>query len=488
MANLAGEIPQTLHDLNSWWAAGQVIRPKPRPYRRRGVERLQRALAQREPLIQVLRGPRQVGKTTALHQIVQEHLAAGAKPADILLVRFDLPQLQQTNLLHILDWYASEIRKRPLAEGAPPLILFDEIHKLEHWSANIKHMFDTFPVRLVLTGSSSVLVAKGQRDSLAGRAITVDFPQFSFRETLECWRASSAKHLPNPISLGDLFADFPKCIRIFRDIHKQPAQRKLSWKRLLDKYYNRGGYPRLYEAEASLADGWANYLTETVFERVLGVDIPDLFPVQQPQLLRHIYREVARRTGTEFSQGSLTMVCNDAGFRTKQPTVGRYLHYLSDAMLIREFRRYPLSKSRTARVPAKMTLTDLGVRNAIFRGAPSLWESDPRETGPLVETLVQTVLRGMGFQTHFFRDFETPGNRKSPVVEVDFVCETTDGTAIPIEVKFRQQLRPADSGGVRYFMQRFNAPVGIIVTRDTFEWDRKQRILYVPILYFLLAF
>jgi predicted AAA+ superfamily ATPase len=136
--------------------------------------------------------------------------------------------------------------------------------------------------------------------------------------------------------------------------------------------YNRGGYPRLHSGEVD-DDRWADYLVETVFERVLGVDIPDLFPVEQPGLLRHIYLEIARRTGNEVSQGALADDCNVAGFRTTQPVVGRYLHYLADALLIRELRRYPLSRGRTARVPVKITLTDLGVRNATFRGAPSLW-------------------------------------------------------------------------------------------------------------------
>ena len=57
-----------------------------------------------------------------------------------------------------------------------------------------------------------------------------------------------------------------------------------------------GGYPDLHTG-AIEEDRWADYLMETVFERVLGVDIPDLFPVDQPRLLRHLYMEAARKTG-----------------------------------------------------------------------------------------------------------------------------------------------------------------------------------------------
>jgi hypothetical protein len=489
MAAIPAEAPQILGDLNSWWQAPHGIRPAPPPYRRRGVSELQSALAARRPLIQVLRGPRQVGKTTALYQIVEDRLRRGTKPSEVFLVRFDLQPIQEAGLLPLVKWYESDVRRRPLDRGTPALLLLDEVHKLPRWAEQVKHVYDTFRAHLVLTGSSSVLVARGQRESLAGRALTVDFPPFLFREVLECWRASSASALPDPISFPQLADSREAAARTLHEIHQQPAQRRHSWRRLLERYYNRGGYPRLYAEEGgALEDRWADYLVETVFDRVLGVDIPDLFPVEQPQLLRHIYLEVARRTGSEVSQGALTSDCNAAGFRTAQPVVGRYLHYLADAMLTREFRRYPLARSRTARVPVKITLTDLGVRNAIFRGAPSLWESPPDVVGPLVETLVQSVIRGTGLQVHFYRDHRVPGNRRSPVEEVDFVAEALDGRTIPVEVKFRARVREEDLRGVRRFLERFRAPFGVVVTRDLYRAEANDSVVCVPVLDFLLAF
>jgi hypothetical protein len=482
------EAPQILRDLNSWWAPPHLVRPSPPPYRRRHVDELARALARPQPLIQVLRGPRQVGKTTALQQIVAALIVEGRAPAEVCLIRFDLQPLQEAGLLPLVRWYEAEVLGRPLRRGRPPLLLLDEVHKLERWAEQVKHLFDTFRLPLVLTGSSSVLVARGQRESLAGRALTVDFPPFRFREVMECWRPAMAKHLPDPIALSDFFSSPAAARRVFSELHRQPAQRKHSWKRLLERYYNRGGYPRLYAEDESIQERWADYLVETVFDRVLGVDIPDLFPVEQPQLLRHIYLEVARRTGSEISQGSLTQDCNAAGFRTAQPHVGRYLHYLADAMLTREFRRYPLARGQTARVPVKVTLTDLGVRNAIFRGAPSLWESPPDVVGPLVETPVQSVLRGTGLQVHFYRDYVVPGNRRTPVEEVDFVVEALDGTTIPVEVKFRQRIDGEDVRAVRSFMKRFQCPLGILVTRDSFRSEGEDGVLSVPIVEFLLGF
>ncbi len=60
--------------------------------------------------------------------------------------------------------------------------------------------------------------------------------------------------------------------------------------------------------------------------------------------------------------------------------------------------------------------------------------------GPLVETIAQGVIRDHNLQVHFFRDFESPGDRHSDIVEVDFVAERVDGAIAPIEVKFRKRV------------------------------------------------
>jgi len=476
-----------LRDLNPWWADPQVVRPVPPPYRRRTILEIGARLRSRGKLIEVLRGPRQVGKTTGVQQVIQDLLQGSVPSQDILFIRFDLEVLRECpgGLRTIVHWFAETIMQRKLGSGAEPYIFLDEVHKLRRWDEQVKHLGDTFAVRLVLTGSSSVLVARGGRESLAGRVFSTEIPPFLFREVVEAWKPALAEVLPPPVRFGTAFE--PEFSRVTAKLNDLRPQQKLALSRHLERYFNRGGYPRLHSGEVE-DDRWADYLVQTVFDNVLGTDIPDLFPVQDPRLLRHLYLSVARHSGTVISQPFLTQEANAAGFRTTQPTVGRYLHYLADALLIREFRRYPLVKRRSARVPAKIALTDLAVRNAIFRGAPSLWESDPAVLGPLVETLVQSVIRDVNLQVHFWRDHERPGDRKTAPVEVDFVAERIDGTPLPIEVKFRKRIDPEDTKAIRAFLSRFRAPHGIIVTRDLFQWDGSNRILFVPLLEFLLAF
>jgi uncharacterized protein len=483
---IPAEAIQVLRDLNPWWAIGHLRKPAP-PYRRRGVDGLITRMARRSGLIEIIRGPRQVGKTTAIEQIVEHLLRSKAAPTDILFVRFDQEVLRKSagGLLPIIRWYTQAVRRRPFEKGSPAYVFLDEVHKLERWDEDVKHLWDTFPMRLMLTGSSSVLVARGGRESLAGRVITTEMPTFQFREVLEAW-APIAQRLPPSHNFEEILD--PDIQTAFDDLRGLRPQQRHSIRRHLERYYNRGGYPRLYNGEVQ-DDVWAEYLTETIFGRVLGIDVPDLFPIRNPQLLRWLYVEVARSTGQEIAQARLAEWANAAGFTTSQPHVGNYLHYLADALLIREFRRYPLAKRASSRTPAKITLTDLGARNAVFRGAPSLWESSPDHIGPLIETLAQSVIRGHDLQVHFFRDYENPRDRRTPTREVDFVVEHTNGSVIPIEIKFRRHVHDRDLAGLRTFLKRFkNAPHGIMVTRETYAPMSNERIMLVPLMEFLLAF
>ncbi|MEW6071584.1 MAG: ATP-binding protein [Planctomycetota bacterium] len=438
-------------------------------------------------MIEIVRGPRQVGKTTAIYQAIRDLLAAGTRGTDVLFLRFDLEVLREEPavLRTAFRWFVDEVRGRPAEQGASPYLFLDEIHKLRRWSEETKHLGDTFPVRMLLTGSSSALVARGGRESLAGRVFTTELPTFSFREVVECWKPETAALLPPRLRFGEVFDG--ALVSANEALDGLRPQQKLAVRRQLERYYSRGGYPRLHSGEVE-DDRWADYLTQTVFENVLGADIPDLFPVRSPQLLRFLYLTIARSTGSEIAQTSLADLANAAGIATNQVTVGQYIHYLRDALLIREYRRYPLAKKATARVPSKITLSDLGVRNAIFRGVPSLWESDPSHVGPLVETLVQSVIRDHGLQVHFFRDYEQPGNRRSPIREVDYVAEAIDGRVVPIEVRFRKRIDRSDLDALRLFRERYAPPFSIMVTRDLSRWEPAERLLLIPLQNFLLAF
>jgi hypothetical protein len=71
---------------------------------------------------------------------------------------------------------------------------------------------------------------------------------------------------------------------------------------------------------------------------------------------------------------------------------------------------------------------------------------------------------------------------------VDFVAERSDGTVLPVEVKFRRRIDRDDSAGIRFFQAKYASPLGVIVTRELSHWDPAERVLYIPLPNFLLAF
>lgn len=477
------EVEQVIRDINPWW--GRTEASPPPPFRRPFVREVAERVLGEGNIIEVLRGPRQVGKSTAMAQIVEDALRAGVAPERVCYLRFDLDILRRRGLLtDAVRWYVGAIRRRPLSDGPRSLFLLDEVHKLPGWPGEVKHLHEAGTAGLLLTGSASVLVARGSRESLAGRTRTTEALPFLFREVLEAWHPALVHGVPQ-LRCADLFGpDAPARLRAVREV-VEPQRDAVA--HLLDRYYQRGGYPRLYTGDVPEAL-WADYLVEAVFEKVLGVDIPDLFPVGHPALLRQVYLSVSRRTGQEVRQLDLTDELNASGYRTNQPTVGRYLHYLADAFLTREFRRFPVASRQAARVPVKVTLTDLGIRNALFRGVPSLWESAPEKVGPLVETLVQTVLRGHGIDVHYFRGRATPRDTRSPLLEVDFVLEDLEGRVVPVEVKFRRQVADDDLATIRWFMRAHRSPFGVVISRDTWQEIPEERLLVIPLADFLLAF
>jgi predicted AAA+ superfamily ATPase len=466
---------------NPWWSDRELDVPA---HRRRPFAGLASAL-KTGSLILVLRGPRQVGKTTTMLQIVQDLLRDGVPDTDVLFINFDEPLFQEPLALRtLLDGYETTIRRRSFAQGHW-FAFFDEVHKIDNWATQVKALQERSDVRMMITGSSAVLVGRKARESLAGRTLTTEFPPFSFREVLETWEPHLVKGLPSPLDVHAIAEKGRAAFEHVRDATRPPTRRQALRQRL-ERYYTRGGYPRLHSGDVP-DDRWADYVREAIFERVLGVDIPDLFPVDSPRALREVYLHVARQTGQQLSQLALAQKLNAAGIAVTQPTVGRYLHYLSDALLVREFRAYPSAHASAARKPVKVALTDLGVRNAIFRNAPSLFESPPEDVGPLVETLVQTVLWGTDLQVSFYRESVREQSRRVER-EVDFIVEDDAGNALPIEVKFRAHIGPDDFAGLRALQARRHFDRAIMVTRDTWDERDEPPCLLVPLLDFLLAF
>jgi uncharacterized protein len=255
----------------------------PALYERAFVAQLENRLGDDAPLIQVLVGPRQVGKTTGLRQL----LARAPGPchyanADDLLV---------TDRSWLLEQW-----QKALLHGKGTLLVVDEIQKVPNWSEAIKSLWDGHPgrLRVVLLGSSSLQVQNGVTESLAGRFELTRIHHWTFAE------------------LRDAFGyDLPR-------------------------YLLYGGYPGSVAFEGDF-DRWYAYLKDGIVEAVIGKDILQNRKVANPALLRRAFEILCRYPAQEISYTKLLGQLQDKG---NTDLVKYYLALYAGAFLVYSLEKY----------------------------------------------------------------------------------------------------------------------------------------------------
>src|SRR5262244_537052 len=182
-------IASTLQDDNPWWR-GERLFGLP-GLRRWAFDAVLTGVQRGLTPATVLRGPRQVGKTTLLNQVINALLAQGVARRRIFRVQFDeLPTLRNVTepILELARWYATTVLQKSFHQaahdGEQAYLFFDEIQNLPDWAPQLKHLVDMHPVRVLVTGSSALRIEAG-RDSLAGRVSTIDMGPLLLREIAE---------------------------------------------------------------------------------------------------------------------------------------------------------------------------------------------------------------------------------------------------------------------------------------------------------------
>lgn len=284
------------------------------PFRRRQAAELARRLAEPRRFIQVVAGPRQVGKTTLVQQVTEN----AALP-----VRFasaDEPTLRGTEWI-AQQWEAVRLTTTP--DGA--ILVLDEVQKAVGWSESVKRLWDEDtrakrPIKVVLLGSAPLLVQQGLGESLAGRFEILHLPHWSFAEMQAAF-------------------DFS-----------------------LEQYLYFGGYP----GAAPLAgepDRWRRYILDALVETTVARDVLLLTRVDKPALLRRLFELGCRYSGQVLSYTKMLGQLHDAGNTT---TLAHYLELLSGAGLLTG-----LSKFSGRAVRQKGSSPKLQVMNTALMSAQS---------------------------------------------------------------------------------------------------------------------
>ena len=355
--------------------------------------------------IQILTGPRQVGKTTLLLELAEQFgdqavYTAGDDPSAVL------PGFWER------CWIDAEAR----VQRGPVVLMFDEIHRLPDWAAKLKGQWDRLrrkriPIHVVATGSSALHVATGSRESLAGR--------FE-RLTLSHWPAAS---------LAEVF-------------HHSPAEAAASLVRL-------GSYPGAVEFERNPAR-WRAYVRDAIIEPAIGRDVLALGAVRRPALLRQVFAVAVGSPAGIVSLQKIQGQLQDSG---ALETVAHYLALLQDAYLIAPLEKYSVEASRRRASPPKLITLNNGLLSAMHPdGAPDR-KREPERFGSWVENACLAFGVNQGQRVTYWR--EEP-------LEVDAVFEGSWGNWA-IEVK-TGRFGSQDLRGLTEFCRRYPAFTPLVVT------------------------
>ena len=490
MRLLSEGLEETLRRHNHWWR-GERIFGLP-PVRRWAFPRLFSDISGKGLApVTVLRGPRQVGKTTLLNQVIDELLKDGIAPKRIFRVQFDeLPELARVSqpILELSFWYADHILGKSLNQaawdGEQALIFLDEVQNLPDWAPQLKHLVDMNPVRVIVTGSSALRIEAG-RDSLAGRISTLDMGPLLLREIGEIRGFGKVDPFMPLNGLARLKEkDAWLSLRALGENLREFRLRAFS------AFSERGAYP---VSQSFAGEPWervADQLNETVIRRAIQHDLR-MGPKGQKRdesLLGEVFRLACRYIGQSPRQALyLEEIRQAMHANIGWQRILAYLKFLDGTLLLRLIDPLEIRLKRR-RGPSKLCLCDHTLRAAWLQEVVPL-APDELQKAPHLSDLARRIaestagyfistIGGLNV-THF------PERGAEP--EVDFVL-TIGEQRIPLEVKYRRRIDYRDTIGLRAFVDKphYNAPFGVLVTLTDEVASDDPRIISIPMSTLLL--
>jgi predicted AAA+ superfamily ATPase len=377
-------------------------------FKRNKTYTLMDRLREDRPLVQVVLGPRQVGKTTAVLQVCQEWTGP------TVYASADAPAPPGTEWIE-QAWKSAQFKSTTDQDAV--LLVLDEIQKVQNWAEQIKKLWDQTrywanPIRLVLCGSSSLQIQQGLTESLAGRFEIIRMPHWSFFEMAQCF----------------------------------------GWG--LEQYIMYGGYP----GSASMVTDWlrwADYIQQSLVETAIGKDILLLHRVEKPALLRQLYALSCDYAGQIVSYQKLLGQLQDAGNTT---TLAHYQHLLEGAYMLKGLQKWHGTKIRTRASSPKWIPRNTALVTSQSGLSPDEWLTEPKRWGRLVEVAVGAHLvnqgEDQGIEVYYWRERNK---------EVDFVLKKGHRLAA-LEVKISPVGKPHT--GLAQFQKHWPETMSWIIGPD----------------------
>ena len=315
-------------------------------YKREAFEVLERRLREKRRFIQVITGPRQVGKTQLSLQLKK------AFPGESLYESADEPALRDTAWL-AQAWENARRLARAGGERTKALLVLDEIQKVPQWPETVKRLWDEdsragTPLQVLLLGSSQLMLQRGLSESLAGRFEVVRLSHWSFAE----------------------------------------MKTAFGWN--LETFLYFGGYPGSHDLVKDLLR-WRSYILESLIETAISRDILLLVRVDKPALLRRLFFLCCESSGQILSYQKMVGQLQDAGNTT---TLAHYLDLLGGAGLVAGLPKFSPARPRLRAASPKIQVLNNALMTAPLQISREEMRKDPAVWGRLVESAVGAHIVG----------------------------------------------------------------------------------------------
>ncbi|MFN9802365.1 MAG: ATP-binding protein [Bacteroidota bacterium] len=381
-------------------------------FERPHLQQIIKRMEEPRKFIQVIFGPRQVGKTTLVNQMVKKYSFGSSVVSADAIDAYNTYWLEQ-------QWEIARI-KLTQSGGKEFLLVVDEIQKIDNWSEKVKSLWDqdtrnNLPLKVIVLGSSRLLIQRGLTESLAGRFETTFMSHWSYSEMLAAF----------------------------------------GWNE--EQYVYFGGYPG---AASLISDQqrWKQYVRESLIETSISKDILMLTRVDKPALMKRLFELSCTYSGQILSYNKMLGQLRDAGNTT---TLSHYLTLLSTAGLVTGIEKYSSNiirkKSSSPKFQVYNTALISALSNESFEDAlqnPAVW-------GRLVESAVGAHLLNHSVSGDFALTYWREGND-----EVDFVIEQKK--IIGIEVKSGAA---HNTSGMAAFKKKFNPDKLVVIGNTGLPWQ-----------------
>ena len=462
---------------NPWWGDPQGSWRDDVPGYRRPIVRDVISDIDELPQIVSITGPRRVGKSTALRQVIC-HLIdkQGIDPKHILYFSFDDPEVfGSDDLQRVIFDRLTEIMKVRSKDKKTCFFFLDEIQRLPKWELYLKKYYDLkFQVRFIISGSASSAIFRQSQESLLGRIKDRHLLPFSFREF--CFytfrhRKDFSHIITEHSGLRQLLMDgnWREIVSSAKQLDKELAPFESDILKAIITYCREGGFPEVW----MLADPVRKieYLMEQQVRKVLYEDLMALTQYRKPENVLRFFVYLLAHPGNEINMSTLA---KDIGVerRVVEDNLPRLI--MTDLIIrIQKFSHQPL---RVRQGNIKCYPVDLALRNAVLK----TWDdftADPVMMGLYAENLVahEVCKWPEVIEVAYYREKKN---------EVDFVITYGGNRYLPIEVKHRKSDDKAP--GLKHFMKKYKLEFGVVITRSR-DCRFDGGILYLPLRYFLLT-